>query len=139
MYIKQGDLILFFVSLSTFPLKNTGLLLPFLPFLLSPPFYSSHFSINTPRPSYTMNERHEPESEKDIYQLEKEYAGQTVDLNEDEPENSKIEAVRLGLSTLSTPFFSQQLHMAYLPPQASLTFFFLHVIAKLCLSPTTQP
>ncbi|KAG0072907.1 hypothetical protein BGZ89_001582 [Linnemannia elongata] len=50
-----------------------------------------------------MDESQNPESEKHIYQLEKEYAVQTVDLNEDEPENSKIEAVRLVVPLADDP------------------------------------
>ncbi|KAF9120414.1 hypothetical protein BGX30_003178 [Mortierella sp. GBA39] len=50
-----------------------------------------------------MNERHEPESEKDIYQFEKAHAGQTVDMNEEEHENSKIEAVRLVVPITDDP------------------------------------
>lgn len=48
-----------------------------------------------------MSEKHEIDPEKDIYNLEKSYAGDIVPLEESEVENSKIEAVRLGMNSFS--------------------------------------
>lgn len=44
-----------------------------------------------------MGEKHEIDPEKDIHNLEKAYAGDSISLEEAEVENSKIEAVRLGM------------------------------------------
>jgi hypothetical protein len=46
-----------------------------------------------------MGEKYEIDPEKDIHNLEKAFAGESVSLEESEVENSRIEAVRLGMNS----------------------------------------
>ena len=45
-----------------------------------------------------MGEKHDYDTEKEVNNLEKAHADESLHLEEAEPENSKIEAVRLGMS-----------------------------------------
>ncbi|KAF9151604.1 hypothetical protein BG015_006460 [Linnemannia schmuckeri] len=87
------------MSMSSFVILAAGALLH-SPFPLL--FFLPSISYTHPL-RHTLNEKHELGSEKDIDQLEKEYAGKTLDLTENEVENSKIEAVRLIVPGIDNP------------------------------------